>query len=66
MADPFETMAAQLASVQDLFKSSEYLTAWEISFLTNIEKRLKAKYMISEKQKDTLDKLIAQVAERFD
>jgi len=66
MADPIQIIASQRAAIKDLFKSSDYLTAWEIEFLTSIDKRLAKVYMLSEKQKATLDKLIAQVAERFD
>lgn len=63
---PFEHLAKKRQAIGDLFKSAEYLTAWEVSFLRSIDSRLAKHYDISEKQQDVLNNIIKQVAERYD
>ena len=55
-----------LGSITELFKSSEYLTAWETTFLSSIRGQLQRDRDLSDKHRAILDKTIAKVAERYD
>jgi hypothetical protein len=55
-----------LDSIRELFKASEYISAWETGFLASVRGQLERGRVLSEKQQDVLDKLITKVAARYD
>lgn len=57
---------AQLDTIEELFKLDGWLSAWEVSFLTNIQKTLKNRSNLSEKQAKVLDDLAKKAMERLD
>lgn len=59
------TKKKQLDAIKDLFKSSEYLTAWETTFLSSLRSTLERDRDLSIKQEAILNKLVTQVAERY-
>lgn len=63
---PIDQMAADKVKIRDLYKTADYLSEWETSFLRSIGGVLNRGYPLSEKQRAVLDKIIAKAAERFD
>lgn len=57
---------AQLDTIEELFKLDSWLSAWEVSFLTNIQKTLKNRSNLSDKQTKVLDDLAKKAMERLD
>lgn len=56
----------QLDTIEALFKLDGWLSAWEVSFLTNIQKTLRNRSNLSEKQAKVLDDLAKKAMERLD
>lgn len=56
----------QLDTIEELFKVDGWLSAWEVSFLTNIQKTLRNRSNLSEKQAKVLDDLAKKAMERLD
>jgi len=65
-ASDIPTNEANKQKIADLFKTADYLSAWETSFLSSIEGRLNRGFMLSSRQRAVLDKMVAKAAERFD
>jgi hypothetical protein len=52
--------------IQELRKSAEYLTEWEVNFLSSVESQIKRGFTLSPKQLAIIDKLEKQIIERLD
>lgn len=63
---PIELFQGWQEDCAEIIRSAEYLNAWEVSFITSIEGRLKNGFMLTDNQQAKLEQIKKQIMERFD